>query len=100
MKPDISKNLNFLISGTNLAAAHMAGKFNSTDVGAGTPSSRLRPARGRAGSMHWIWHHSDVALGDAVCLKLFLDLVDDHPAGLIVRKRLRVITVAGMHPNA
>ena len=46
------------------------------------------------------WHRSDVALGDAVGLELFLDLVDDHSARLIVRERLRVITVAGMHPNA
>ena len=33
-------------------------------------------------------------------LGLFLDLVNDHSARLIVRERLRVITVARMHPNA
>ena len=32
-------------------------------------------------------------------LKLFLDLVNDHPARLIVRERLRMIAIARMHPH-
>jgi hypothetical protein len=32
-------------------------------------------------------------------LKLFLDFVNHHPTRLIVRERLRMITVARMHPH-
>jgi len=71
------------------------------DVGAGTPWSRPRsqPARGRAGSMSW--HLAPVVRGsgNAVCLRVFLNLVDHHSAGLVVRERLRVIAVARMHPH-
>jgi hypothetical protein len=45
-------------------------------------------------------HRSDVALGGPVCLRLLLNLVNDHPARLVVRERLLVIAVARMHPHA
>jgi hypothetical protein len=32
-------------------------------------------------------------------LLLLLDPINDHSARLIIRKRLRVIAIAGMHPN-
>ena len=56
------------------------------------------PARGRAGSS-WIWP-AGTRSDDAVCLRLFLNLVNDHAARLIVRERLRMIAVARMHPHA
>ncbi len=46
------------------------------------------------------WHPSDITLGDAICLELFLDAVNDHPARLIIRERLGMIAVARVHPNA
>ena len=36
---------------------------------------------------------------NAVCLRLFLNLVDHHSARLIVRKGLWVIAIARMHPH-
>jgi len=48
----------------------------------------------------WILGPLGLALTDAVCLWLFLNLVNDHAARLVVRERLRVITVARMHPHA
>src|SRR5262249_58756022 len=33
-------------------------------------------------------------------LRLLLDLVNDHSAGLIIGERLRVIAIAGMHSHA
>jgi len=45
-------------------------------------------------------HRSDVALSGLVCLRLLLNLVNDHASRLVVRERLRVIAVACMHPDA
>ena len=70
-----------------------------SDFGAGTPSSRSQLALGRAGSISWRLTGLEVALSNAVWLRLFLNLVNNHAACLIVRKRLRVIAVARMHPH-
>lgn len=67
------------------------------DFGAGTLSSQSCAARGRAG-----FHALDfgaAGTGNAVCLGVFLNLVDHHSARLVVRKRVGVIAVARMHPH-
>ena len=45
-------------------------------------------------------HRSDAALSGPVCLRLSLNLVNDHAPRLVVRERLWVIAVACMHPDA
>lgn len=65
-------------------------------VRAGTSSSRSSPARGAPAP--WVRLRDRQAV--AVRLQLLLNLVNDHPAGLVVRERLGVIAVAGMHPHA
>ena len=47
----------------------------------------------------WILGPLGLALTDAVCLRLFLNLVNDHASRLVIRERLRVIAVARMHPH-
>ena len=54
----------------------------------------------RARRLHGFCGPLGLALTDAVCLWLFLNLVNDHASRLVVRERLRVIAVARMHPHA
>ena len=46
------------------------------------------------------WILGPLGLTDAVCLWLFLNLVNDHASRLVGCERLRVIAVARMHPHA
>ena len=73
----------------------MAGKLE-----AGRPRPGHVRREGASAPCIGFWHRSDVALGDAVSLELFLDLVNDHPARLIVRQRLRMIAITRVHPHA
>jgi len=47
----------------------------------------------------WILGPLGLALTATVCLRLFLNLVNDQAARLVIRERLRVIAVARMHPH-
>jgi len=102
LKRDISKKLKlFYFSGTNLAAAALSRKIQCARM---LEPGHPRPDRVRREGAPASWigflHRSDVALVTPFCLELFLDLVNDHPARLVVRERLRVIAVARVHPNA
>ena len=65
----------------------------------GWPRPESCPARGRGGSKRWILAPMERGWVTPVCLSVFLDLVNDHAARLVGRKRLRVIAVARMHPH-
>jgi len=58
-----------------------------------------RAGGGRPRPDLWILGPPGLALTDAVCLWLFLNLVNDHASRLVVCERLRVIAVARMHPD-